>query len=159
MRIRAMSFDTSMPMIEVRASSIHGRGVHALRRLPRGTCLGTYEGRRYTAEELLKVDWEGRHDGMTYLFELSDGTTIDGAEGGNDLRFLNHSCSPNCEAEEMRDDYGRLALRLMTLRVVPAGAELLLDYRLTIDEQTSPADFPCWCGGPACRGTMAAVAD
>lgn len=144
-------------MIEVRASPIHGRGVYALRRLPRGTCIGTYEGHRYTAEALLEVDWDARHDGLTYLFELSDGTTIDGAEGGNDLRFLNHACSPNCEAEEILNDDGMLELRLVTLRTVPAGAELLLDYRLTIDAQASPADHPCRCGLPACRGTMVAV--
>jgi SET domain-containing protein len=145
------------PMIEVRASPIHGRGVHALRRLPRGTCIGIYKGRRYSAEALLEVDWDARHEGMTYIFELSDGTTIDGAEGGNDLRFLNHACSPNCEAEEVLNDDGTLELRLVTLSAVAAGTELFVDYRLTIDEPASPADHPCRCGLLACRGTMAAA--
>ena len=124
-------------MIEVRASPIHGRGVYALRRLPRGTCIGTYEGHRYTAEALLEVDWDARHDGLTYLFELSDGTTIDGAEGGNDLRFLNHACRPNCEAVESRDEDGCLVLRVVTVDTVAAGAELFLDYGLVIDSLSS----------------------
>ena len=57
-------------------------------------------GRRYTAAALLKVEWRARHDGITYLFNLSDGTTIDGGDGGNATRFLNHACKPNCEAVE-----------------------------------------------------------
>jgi hypothetical protein len=112
------------PLIEVRASPVHGRGVHALRRLPRGTCIGVYEGRRYGEAALLEVDWSRRHHGLTYLFSLSDGTTIDGGEGGNATRFLNHSCEPNCQAVEVTDARGRIDLRLVTLRSIVAGAEL-----------------------------------
>lgn len=152
-----MSSPTVKALVEVRSSLIHGQGVHALRRLPRGTRLDTYEGRRYTAEALLEVDWDARHGGMTYLFKLSDGTTIDGAEGGNALRFLNHACQPSCEAVETRDDIGRLILQLVVVEDVAAGSELFLDYSLVIDEQASPEDYPCCCGQPACRGSMAAA--
>jgi SET domain-containing protein len=144
-------------LIEVRASPIHGRGVYARCRLLKGTCIGVYEGRRYTAAALLEVDWRARHDGMTYLFSLSDGTTIDGGDGGNATRFLNHACEPNCEAVEETGEDGRLHLQLVTLRTVSAGAELFLDYALIIDESESPEDYPCRCGMPGCRGTMAAV--
>lgn len=149
--------DSAPPPIEIRASPVHGRGVYALRRLPSGTCIGLYEGRRYTEAALLKVDWARRHRGMTYLFSLSDGTTIDGAEGGNATRFLNHACAPNCHAEEVVDALGVLTLRLVTSRAIPAGAELFLDYALTIDPSESPADYPCRCGMPACRRTMVAA--
>jgi SET domain-containing protein len=153
-----MTSREAKPLIEVRSSPIHGNGVYALRRLPQGTCLGTYDGRRYTAEALLAIDWDQRHRGLTYLFALSDGTTIDGGEGSNDLRFLNHACRPNCEAQEVQGERGELALQLVTLRAIPAGSELTLDYCLTIDEQASPDDYPCRCDLPDCRGTMAAVA-
>jgi SET domain-containing protein len=144
-------------LIEVRASPIHGRGVYARSRLLQGTCIGVYEGRRYSAAALLEVDWRTRHDGMTYLFNLSDGTTIDGADGGNAMRFLNHACEPNCEAVEKTGEDGRIHLQLVTLRPVSAGAELLLDYALTIDESESPEDYPCRCGLTGCRGTMVAA--
>jgi SET domain-containing protein len=147
----------SLSLIEVRASPIHGRGVYARCRLLQGTCIGVYEGRRYTAAGLLKVDWRARDDGMTYLFNLSDGTTIDGGDGGNATRFLNHACEPNCEAVEKTGEDGRLQLQLVTLRTLPAGTELFLDYALTIDESESPEDYPCQCGLLGCRGTMAAV--
>jgi SET domain-containing protein len=144
-------------LIEVRSSPVHGRGVHARHPLLQGTCIGVYEGRRYTAAGLLKVDWRTRHDGMTYLFNLSDGTTIDGADGGNAMRFLNHACMPNCEAVEKTGEDGRIHLQLVTMRPVNAGAELFLDYALSIDESESPQDYPCRCGLSGCRGTMAAV--
>lgn len=151
-----MTVSTCPALFEVRASPIHGRGVYALRRLPPGTSLGTYEGRRYDAATLLDINWDQRCDGMTYLFALSDGTTIDGAEGGNDLRFLNHACRPNCEAVESRDEDGCLVLRVVTVDAIAAGAELFLDYGLVIDESECALDYPCRCGLPSCRGTLVA---
>lgn len=143
--------------IEVRSSPIHGQGAYARRRLPQETCIGVYEGRRYSPEAFLTGDWSLRPASMTYLFGLSDGTTIDGAEGGNATRFLNHACEPNCFAQEVVDEHGTLTLQLLTLRTVLLGEELLLDYALTIDERETPADYPCRCALPGCRGTMAMV--
>ena len=142
--------------VEVRLSPVHGRGVYTLRRLPRGTCIGLYEGRRYTAPALLEVDWHARHEGLTYLFGLSDGTTIDGAEGGNATRFINHSCEPNCLAQEVTDEHGMPVLQVVTSKRILPGAELFLDYALTIDESETPADYPCRCGARTCRGTLVA---
>jgi hypothetical protein len=144
-------------LIEVLASPIHGRRVSARCRLLQGTCIGVYEARRYSAAELLEVDWRALHDGMTYLFNLSDGTTIDGAEGGNVTRFVNHVCEPNCQAVEVVDEAGGLQLQLVTLLIVSAGAKLFLDYALTIDESEAPGDYTCRCAMLDCRGTMAAV--
>jgi SET domain-containing protein len=143
--------------IEVRPSPVHGQGVHALHRLPPGSCIGVYEGRRYSAEAFLAADWRLRPAGMTYLFGLSNGTTIDGSEGGNAMRFLNHACEPNCLAQEVVDEHGMLTLQLITLRTILPGKELFLDYALTIDERETPADYPCRCALPGCRGTMVAV--
>ena len=141
-------------MLEVRVSPIHGCGVHALCPLPPGTCLGAYEGRRYAAAALAAIDWGQRHDGMTYLFALSDGTTSDGADGGNAMRFLNHACEPNCEAVESYDDAGRLVLHLVTVCAVAAGAELLLDYGLIMTRASR-----CWTirAGAACPTAAAAL--
>lgn len=91
--------------------------------LPSGIYLEIYQGCRYTADALLEIDWNGRHGRPTHPFALSDGTTIDGASGGNDLRFLNHVCPPNCEAAESYD--------------VAVGSELPLGYGLIIDERES----------------------
>jgi SET domain-containing protein len=111
--------------LEVRHSSVHGYGVFAARELPSGTLVGVYAGRRYTAHEARAMAWD---DGLTYLFGLSDGTLIDGAQGGNATRHLNHACEPNCEAVEDFADDGQLTVRIETINAVRAGEELFLDY-------------------------------
>lgn len=129
-------------------------GLFAARPLRANTRLGSYEGRRLSPAEVEATDWESH---LTYLFGLSDGTVIDGAQGGNELRHLNHSCSPNCEAVETWATDGTLQLDIFTLRKVRADEELCIDYALTIDESHSPEAYPCACASANCRGTMAAA--
>jgi SET domain-containing protein len=79
---------------------------------------------------------------------------IDAAVNGNDARFINHSCAPNCDA--VVDD-GRIWIE--TIRVIELGEELAYDYAYVLEERHSPAAkrrFPCGCGAAACRGTLLA---
>jgi hypothetical protein len=138
-------------MFIVRSSSIHGRGLFATCAIAAQTRLGDYEGRRLQAAELLSGEW---NDQLTYLFELSDGTGIDGGRNGNDFRHLNHSCAPNCEAVERRAVDGGLSLEIVVLHDIVAGEELCIDYALGVDETSPPETYPCACGAPGCRGTM-----
>jgi hypothetical protein len=137
--------------IAVRNSPVHGRGVFARRALAPCSFIGHYAGRRHGEAAAREREWNDR---VTYLFGLSDGTLIDGADGGNATRYLNHCCEPNCEAVESEGAGGQLEIALYTIRPVLAGDELFLDYALTIDEGTNPADFPCACGAARCRGTL-----
>lgn len=138
--------------IELRSSAIHGVGVFALRGLPPGHLVGSYEGRRY-----LPTDGHAALRGgeITYVFGLSDGTLIDGSEGGNATRHINHSCSPNCQACEETDGDGGLHIVIRTRRRIRAGEELFIDYRLDVGAD-DPTDYPCRCGAANCRGTLAA---
>jgi SET domain-containing protein len=34
----------------------------------------------------------------TFLFAIDDDVVIDAAVGGNEARWINHSCDPNCDA-------------------------------------------------------------
>ncbi len=147
---------STTPGIRVAQSGVHGLGVFAVKSMRAGTFLGVYEGRRYTAEQMAARTWD---DQLTYLFMLSNDETIDGAEGGNATRHLNHSCTPNCEAVEEYDDQGRLHLKLQTIVPVAVGDELFIDYGLVADESAVPSDYPCLCGVDACRGTMLAAPD
>ena len=82
---------------------------------------------------------------------------IDGKVDGNAAKWINHSCDPNCEADEVD---GRIFIK--ALRDIPAGQELNYDYGLVIDLPYTPellADFPCWCGSASCRGTLLAPKD
>jgi SET domain-containing protein len=138
--------------IEVRESSVHGLGAFATQPLRRGQEIGVYLGRRYAPGEVAEHDWDNT---LTYVFGLSDGSIIDGGDGGNATRHLNHSCAPNCQAYEVERDDGSLRVVIEAKRRVRAGAELFIDYALDIGGD-DPADFPCHCGAAKCRGTMAA---
>ncbi|MET0207573.1 MAG: SET domain-containing protein-lysine N-methyltransferase [Burkholderiaceae bacterium] len=139
------------PLIRVGPSTVHGTGAFATGIIPKGTPLGLYAGKRYRpeAEDTITAD-----DTLTYLFVLSDGTTIDAARGGNATRHLNHSCAPNCEAVEDYDASGLLVLQFRTLRKIRAGEELFIDYRLQAEVASQPSDYLCACGASTCRGTM-----
>jgi uncharacterized protein len=136
--------------IEVRPSAVHGHGVFAVALLPAGSLVGRYEGRRYSEAQAMRREWD---DDLTYLFGLSDGSIIDGGEGGNATRHVNHACAPNCQAVEYRGRGGRLEVRIETLRSVLAGEELTLDYALQVDP-ASEVEHACTCGSSNCRGTM-----
>jgi SET domain-containing protein len=146
--------DADCTAIEVRASGLHGHGAFAAAALARGAVLGHYAGRRHPADEVHERDWD---HATTHVFGLSDGSVIDGAEGGNATRFLNHSCTPNCIAFEIEDGAGQAQIQIETRRRIKAGTELTLDYGLAA-ESGAPADYPCRCGTPRCRGTLLAAA-
>ncbi len=140
---------------EVRASPIHGAGAFATRRIAAGTRLIEYRGERLTPAEADArypdaID-EPHH---TYLFAIDDDIVIDAAVNGNEARFINHSCGPNCDAVI---DGGRIWIE--TIRDVEPGEELAYDYAYVLEERHTPAAkrrYPCRCGAAACRGTILA---
>lgn len=139
--------------IEVRRSRVHGDGVFALRDLRRGARIGSYTGRRHGPDEASET-WDSQ---LTYLFVLSDGSMIDGAQGGNATRHINHACEPNVEAVEEYGPDDELRVVVRALRDIRAGEEIFLDYALEIGDD-DPAEYVCRCGTQRCRGTMADVA-
>lgn len=150
---KARKSHSPTPWIRVGPSPVHGLGAFAERGLPAGALLGVYTGRRYAPGQVAGPGWDRQ---LTYLFQLSNGEMIDGAEGGNATRHLNHSCEPNCEASEEHDRRGRPVPVFRTLRAVAAGEELFIDYSLGCDDGSLPSDYPCRCGAANCRGTLLA---
>ena len=143
------------PAFEIRPSRVQGLGAFATRPITSGIRLIEYAGERLTPEQAdaRYPDVEGeRHH--TYLFAIDDDVVIDAAVGGNDARFINHSCDPNCDA--VIED-GRIWIE--TIRDVAPGEELAYDYAYVLDERHTPAAkrrFPCTCGSARCRGTILA---
>jgi SET domain-containing protein len=139
---------------ELRASPIQGRGAFATRAIPAGTRLIEYAGERLTpAEADVRYPDDGdRHH--TFLFAIDDDVVVDAAVNGNEARFLNHSCDPNCDV--VVED-GRLWIE--TIRDVAPGEELAYDYAFVLPERHTPAAkrrYPCHCGAPGCRRTILA---
>lgn len=138
-------------MAAVRISPIHGSGLFALRDLAPGRRIGVYEGRRYEPDA--DQEWDL---GLNYIFCLSDGSSIDGFDGGNKLRHMNHSCDPSCAAFKIEQKEGSITLVIDTVRFVQFDDELLLDYALDVAD-ADKRDSPSSCGASKCRGTMVAV--
>src|SRR6476620_10849145 len=140
---------------EVRRSPVHGNGVFATRAIEAGERIIEYKGEHIDWPEALRRTAE--KDGPvnhTFFFTLDDGNVIDGGAKGNDARWINHACEPNCEAYE---DDGRVYIH--ALRDIDEGEELNYNYALIYDERHTPALkrlFACRCGTPACSGTMLA---
>lgn len=143
-----------MRRVVVRHSPVHGNGVFALQPLKAGERILEYKGET--------VDWDAaiaKHrregiNGHTFFFGLEDGRVIDGSQGGNSARWINHACAPNCEAIEER---GRVFI--YALGRIHAGEELFIDYQLQTDEPVTKAvrvEYACRCGAAACRKSMLA---
>ncbi len=140
-------------MIKVRHSPIHGSGVFALRRIPKGTRVVEYLGDRIShkaADE--RYEDHDENDNHTFLFIVDRKTVIDASIGGNEARFINHSCDGNCEsAIEKRRVF------IDAVRDIAAGEELGYDYEIGRDKDDPPnvdEIYACRCGAPKCRGTM-----
>jgi SET domain-containing protein len=141
--------------IQVRKSGVHGKGVFALQDIPEGETLIEYVGEIITWKEAQRRHpWNPAEPNHTFYFHVDDKRVIDAAVGGNAARWINHSCEPNCEADE---EEGRIFIK--SLRNIKAGEELSYDYGLIIDEPYTKklkAEYPCWCGSSNCRGTLLA---
>jgi hypothetical protein len=142
--------------VVVRRSRVQGRGVFAAAPIRKGTRILEYTGARISAAE---ADADANDDDPTtrhhtFLFFVSDDVVIDGSRDGNEARFINHSCDPNCEIEISRN-----RVYIHALRRIAADEELSYDYWYITDETYSMEDlrriYPCRCGADACRGTLA----
>ena len=138
---------------ELRRSAIQGRGAFATRRIRKGERIIEYTGERISnAEADKRYDDDRMRRHHTYLFTLTQRTVVDGGAGGNESRFINHSCDPNCEA--VIED-GRIWID--AARTIQKGEELAYDYKYERMGGTNDADekkYLCRCGAANCRGTI-----
>ena len=141
------------PLIEVRASRLHGLGVFALRRIAAGTRVIEYLGERISHEEAdRRYEGKSASDNHTFLFIADEATVIDAGVDGNEARFVNHACDPNCESV-----IERARVFIDAIRSIAPGEELTYDYQIQREANDPPdidAIFACHCGSPRCRGTM-----
>ena len=111
----------SRDFLRVGTSRIEGTGVFAKRKIPRGTRIIEYTGERVPIGAVFHEVTEGQ-PARIYAFALDETTAINGARGGNEARFFNHSCDPNCEAYVF-DGH----LYLYAMRDIRHGEELTFD--------------------------------
>ncbi|MGH8220166.1 MAG: SET domain-containing protein [Steroidobacteraceae bacterium] len=141
------------PLIEVRRSRVHGRGVFALRRIRKGTRIIEYLGERISHRVAdRRYEDHDANDNHTFLFSVDRGLVIDAGVDGNDARFINHSCGPNCESA-----IERRRVFIDAIRDIAPGEELSYDYQIGRERADPPnveEIYACRCGSTECRGTM-----
>lgn len=141
------------PLVEVRNSPVHGRGVFAVAPISKGARIIEYLGDRVShkaADD--RYEDHDENDNHTFLFIVDKHTVIDAGVGGNDARFINHQCEGNCESviENRR-------VFIDATRDIAAGEELGYDYEIGREKDDPPnvdEIYACRCGSPKCRGTM-----
>lgn len=129
----------------IRSSDIHAAGCYTTSPIKKGTLVVEYTGPRITKEEGDRIY---ENSPVTYLFGLDDGRTV--IDGHGIAMFINHSCEPNCETEQIDDQ-----VWIIAMRDIEAGEELTYDYLLYDGDD----EAPCYCGAEKCRGTMYAPSE
>ena len=141
-------------LIRVDNSHIHGVGVFAKRDIPRGTRVIAYLGERATKARFVQ-EARTRGRALTYVLNVDETHAIDGAVGGNEARFVNHSCAPSCEIYVFDG-----VPYLYAMMDIAEGTELTFDYQLQsmkhgrITHRLGRELYPCHCGASQCRGTL-----
>lgn len=138
------------PYVRTSSSSIHKRGLFAAIHIPADDYVIQYLGEILKKKESTRRanDQHSRSHvedvGAVYIFELDEKTDIDGNFGWNTARLANHSCSPNCEAQNVDGE-----IWLVSLRDIEAGEEITFDYGYALEHWE---DHPCLCGSDNCVG-------
>jgi hypothetical protein len=125
------------PAIEVRASPIEGRGLHAVRPIARGEIVYRLGGQ--VIDDATLAALTPPYSSVT----LGGGWNLL-TDPAHPVRYGNHACDPNC----WHDDATTISAR----RPIAAGEELTLDYATNTGVEAW--SLTCRCGAPTCRGTV-----
>ena len=146
--------------IVARKSPIHGNGVFAVAPIRKGERVIEYKGRRRSHDQVDNDTSGDVESGHTFLFTLNEDWVVDANYEGNDARWINHSCDPNCEAviaEAEGDDRRKDRVFIESVRDIAPGEELTYNYGIVLAERHTPRlkkIWACLCGSPKCTGTM-----
>ena len=142
----------SPSLLEIRRSPIAGLGGFATQPIRKGTRIIEYVGERIShAEADRRYDDSVSPHPHVVLFTVNNRTVIDAGVNGNEARFINHSCEPNCDPVIEKGH-----VYIEAIKNIAAGEELTYDYNLTRegDDLESEERFACHCGAKRCRGTQ-----
>ncbi len=118
-----MSRPVALPRIVRRKSKVHGFGVFAKEDINKNRRIIDYAGELIDHKESYKRETRYLKKGCIWCFTVNRRWVRDGNVGGNDARFINHACKPNCYSQVIgREVWIRAA------KNIKAGEELSYDY-------------------------------
>jgi SET domain-containing protein len=106
-----------------RRSAIAGWGVYAGQRFTKNSRIIDYAGEKITAAEADRRETRYQKKGCIWCFTLNRRWVRDAAVGGNQARFINHACRPNCYVHIVGD-----TIWIRAARNIRPGEELFYDY-------------------------------
>uniref|UniRef100_A0A7N6AUU2 Histone-lysine N-methyltransferase NSD3 n=1 Tax=Anabas testudineus TaxID=64144 RepID=A0A7N6AUU2_ANATE len=137
---------------EVIKTEGRGWGLRTNQALKKGDFVKEYVGEVIDSEECQQRIKRAHENHMTnfYMLTLTKDRVIDAGPKGNSSRFMNHSCSPNCETQKWTVN-GDVRIGLFALCDIEAGTELTFNYNLHCvgNRRTS-----CHCGSDNCSGFL-----
>ena len=134
----------------VRRTGKKGHGLFAAERVGAGEFVLEYCGEVLHEEAYKERKRRYQDEGRShyYFMTLSSSETIDATIRGNEGRFLNHSCAPNCETQKWMVR-GELCIGIFATRDIAEGEELTIDYKF---ERFGEKPSRCYCMAGACCG-------
>lgn len=140
-------------MWKVKKSKVHGTGIVAICDIKKGTKIIQYLGEKVKKKEgdkrsaaRIKKYLSKKNEGSVYIFELNNKYDIDGSPLYNKARYINHSCSPNCEVNIIKNE-----IWIISIKKIKIGDELNYDYGYPFDKEDYN-DHECRCSSSNCIG-------
>ncbi|KAK7925074.1 hypothetical protein WMY93_007384 [Mugilogobius chulae] len=138
--------------VEIFRTLSRGWGLRCSHDIKKGQFVSEYVGEVIDEEECRSRirDAQENDIGNFYMLTLDKDRIIDAGPKGNEARFMNHSCRPNCETQKWTVS-GDTRVGLFALEDIPAGTELTFNYNL---ECLGNGKTVCKCGAPNCSGFL-----
>jgi SET domain-containing protein len=118
-----MARELYFPKITRRRSKVHGWGVFAREPINKNKRIIDYAGELIDHKKSYKRETKYLNRGEIWCFTVNRRWVRDAYVGGNNARFINHSCTPNCYSQII----GRTIWICASRRIKP-GEELTYDY-------------------------------
>jgi len=129
-------------LVVVKASPIDNKGLFARAAIPARSKIGELVGERISVRE---ARWRARNLRRIAIVELASKGAIDASRGGNEFRYLNHSCSPNTFMRRIAD-----RVEFYALMDISKGIELTCNYGATHHN----GKLKCRCRSDNCTGAL-----
>jgi len=107
----------------LRHSKIAGRGVYAAEPITKNSRIINYAGEKIPVKEADRRERRYQARRRIWCFTLNRRWVRDAAVGGNEARFINHSCRANCYVEIAGE-----TIWIRAARNIRRGEELSYDY-------------------------------
>lgn len=147
------SFPIDNPVLQYGKSGISGVGVFATIDIPIRSRLCEYKGDVIdnAERERRERSYQSHHhyNYSTYVYKINNNLFIDATTTGNESRFVNHCCRPNCIVKLLGGNH----IVYYATKAIPARTELTIDYQLAIGK-ANDVIVQCKCGETDCRGTL-----